>query len=105
MVTSLRRMSRAEPASWLRTSCTLAERSTLDRASATSPFYLGQPFHPSRGQNRYPSVAADRGGMPAFQGSTSHPPPRQVNAVVRRHCTLLAVHDHVLAYLHPWSAA
>jgi hypothetical protein len=35
------------------------ERSTLDRASATSPFYLGQPAHPSRGQNRYPGAAAD----------------------------------------------
>src|SRR6516225_6342320 len=33
------------------------ERSTLDRASATSPFYLGRPAHPSRGQNRYPAVA------------------------------------------------
>ncbi len=39
---SLRGMSRAEPASWLQASCTLAERSTLDHASALSPFYLGR---------------------------------------------------------------
>ena len=32
---------------------------TLDRASATSPFYLGRPAHPSRGQKWYPSGSRD----------------------------------------------
>src|SRR5262245_8051205 len=31
--------------------------------------------------------------------------PRQLRLGVRWHCPVLAVHDHVLAYLHPWSAA
>jgi hypothetical protein len=30
-----------------------------------------------------PAVAPDRGGITAFQSSTSHQPPRQVNGVVR----------------------
>src|SRR6266446_4626684 len=42
------------------------ERSTLDRASAMSPFYLGRPAHPSRGQNRYPTAEADRGRHTGF---------------------------------------
>src|ERR1019366_1939458 len=46
------------------------ERSTVDRASALSPFYLGQPAHPSRGQKKYPSVALDRAGITVFRDIT-----------------------------------
>src|SRR5262249_24473653 len=32
-----------------------------------------------------PAVAPDRAGIPVFQGSTSHRPPRQVNGIVSRY--------------------
>src|ERR1019366_7233455 len=63
------------------------ERSTVDRASALSPFYLGQPAHPSRGQKKYPDVALDRAGITVFRDTASLQPARQVNAVVRQRKT------------------
>jgi hypothetical protein len=36
-----------------------------------SPFYLGQPAHPSRGQKWYPSAAVDRGPTSCFPDTKS----------------------------------
>ena len=80
---SLKRMSRVSP---LR-GCdapSVAERSTLDHASAMSPFYLGRRLILFAGHKKYPSVALDRAGITVSETSLSLQPARQVNAVVRR---------------------
>src|SRR5476651_1524039 len=78
MDNSLKRVSRASP---LR-GCdapSVAERSTLDHASAMSPFYLGRRLILFVGHKKYPGAAPDRGRITAFRGSTSHQRPRQVS--------------------------
>src|ERR1019366_7434752 len=61
-----------------------SERSTWDHASALSPFYLGQPAHPSRGQKWYPAVAADGAGTAAFRELKSLQPAPLLNLIVSR---------------------
>src|SRR5450755_1620121 len=92
MDNSLKRVSRASP---LR-GCdapSVAERSTLDHASAMSPFYLGRRLILFVGHKKYPAVDADlarlhlrlRGpviGMPATRTPFTVPPA----ANSRRHC-------------------
>jgi hypothetical protein len=54
---------------------------------------------------REPCLAPDRAAILVLRDTTPRQAARQVKANVRRHCPVLAVHDHVPAYLHPWSAA
>jgi hypothetical protein len=61
---------------------TFAERSTLDRASAMSPFYLGRRLILFVGHKKYPKVAVDRAAISVSRDITFLQAARQLNLVV-----------------------
>jgi hypothetical protein len=80
----LRGMSRAEPASWLPASCTLAERSTLDRCFGDESVLLGRfGARPIRASRRSPLGAQRRrslGAAPMWMR------PGRASGLVKRPC-------------------
>jgi predicted ABC-type transport system involved in lysophospholipase L1 biosynthesis ATPase subunit len=59
MDNSLKRMSRVSPLRGC-DALSVAERSTLDHASAMSPFYLGRRLILFAGHKKYPTAALDK---------------------------------------------
>src|SRR5271169_1280913 len=93
MDNSLKRMSRASPLRGC-DALSVAERPTLDHASAMSPFYLGRRLILFAGHKKYPTDEADRGRHPGFarhEGLAGGPGSFSLSLAARRSTLALLV--------------